>query len=190
MFPHTFNNALPEKMFVGLYDCIDPRKNGYTLNNRTFGEYNPNDTVSWSISNNERNEIVLVNAATYLQYKLNNHYHKFTGVRADFKLCRVFTNGQTSNQATAFHTDAREPFTYTIVLFSELNWNVSYGGEFVCRDPDGRYHYTTYIPNNAVVIPASWEHRGTPPNRLTERLRTSIAFTYEDPNCHFDQPLL
>ena len=68
---------------------------------------------------------------------------------------------------------------FTVIVFTEKNWNTQWGGEFVFFDKEIKeYKYTTYIPNRGVLIPANYEHFGASPNVCTDKLRTSIAFSY------------
>jgi hypothetical protein len=79
------------------------------------------------------------------------------------------------------HYDETNPGFTTLVLFTNYNWDTNWGGEFVCYNPiKKRYEYTPYVPNTAVVIPSSWEHKGSNPNNVTHKLRTSVGFMYCD----------
>jgi hypothetical protein len=64
-------------------------------------------------------------------------------------------------------------------LFTELEWDTQWGGEFVCQHPDTKeYFYTPYIPNTGVLIPSWWQHCGHPPFPCTDKIRTTVAFSY------------
>ena len=57
-------------------------------------------------------------------------------------------NGQTSGQGSSFHIDYKESGTYTVVLFTEENWNTQWEGRICIFDKEKKeYKYTTYIPN-------------------------------------------
>ena len=190
MFPHIFEDVLPLELFMGVHDAINPTDNAWTLTNHSQkGNSHLNDSVSWLLPDHKE-KLQFYNAGSHIKYKLSKHYYKHTGIKANFEISRIFSNGQTTSQSTVFHTDYSDPGFFTVVLFTEKSWDITFGGEFVCKDPQGKYHYTPYIPNTAVVIPSSWEHRGTPPFRMTDRLRTSLAISYHDPNCIHTYPTL
>ena len=176
MFPYTFEPALDIRAMGKVANDIDPSTNPWLLNNNTNNGMA--ECVSWKQPNDYKSSFV--NAGERIKYKLDEYYHKVTNIKTDFEVVRLFTNGQTSNQTSAFHIDYKDPGYYTVILFVDPYWNVAYGGEFVCQSPDKKFHYTSYKSNTAVVIPANWFHRGTPPFACTDRLRTTLAITYFD----------
>jgi hypothetical protein len=138
---------------------------------------------SWLIPRDLLNSsLCCYDAAITIKYKLKRE------IKKDLELVRLHSNGQTRCQLADFHKD----FTYdgstsgaapldrlTFILFTEPSWNTEWGGEFVAQNPEtGKYYYTTYLPNNGVVVPSHWEHRGCSPNGHTDRLRTTLAFSY------------
>ena len=102
---------------------------------------------------------------------------KVLRVPFDIHLNRINTNIQFSGQETTFHTDG-SGWCWTAVLFTELNWNTNWGGEFVCLTNEGDYAYVPYIPGNLVLFDATQEHKGSCPNFSTKNFRSSVAWTY------------
>lgn len=186
MFPLVIEDAIPNGMFYDLYDEIDPKKmNNWVLRNVSYTDgrkTSVDEHVSWKMHDNT-SRIPLYNAGIHLKYKISKEFYKTTGRMMDLTLCRVYSNGQTSSQATSFHTDYDNPCYYTAILFSEIDWDSNWGGEFTALCPEtNHYHIFPYIPNNAIVIPGCWEHKGNAPQNNTDRMRTTIAFSYYDLN--------
>ena len=78
-----------------------------------------------------------------------------------------------------FHKDFLQPWVWTFVLFTNLEWNQEWGGEFVCYNTNtNKYNHVPYIPNRGVLVPSNWDHYGSSPNALTDNLRTTIGFSY------------
>ena len=65
-------------------------------------------------------------------------------------------------------------------MFYNDTWNIDWGGDFVVNYDFDKYRGIPYIPNNGVLFNAAMEHRGCAGNVLSERLRYSVAFTYEE----------
>ena len=100
-------------------------------------------------------------------------------LEAGFNFIRAHSNGATFGQTCKFHVDFDEDDIWTFVLFTEKNWNTQWGGEFITLDPDNQeYKYTPYIPNSGALVPSNWEHYGAAPNDTTDKLRTTVAFSY------------
>ena len=95
-----------------------------------------------------------------------------------FKFARVNTNIQFGGQDSNFHTDG-PPNTWTFLLFTQMKWDVEWGGEFVCCI-DGNYHYIPYLPNTGCLFHSHNDHKGCPPTTQCTSYRTSIAFTFDE----------
>ena len=180
MFPYVFDKALSDKIYRGVYDRFEPTTNGWILNNYSESS---SKSVMWTLLSNGNDEFIA--AGEYIKKELDLYYRKATGIKSNFKVKRYYSNGQTSNQYSDFHTDIDEPGYFTVVLFVDRFWDLSYGGEFVSQSPDHKMHYTPYLANTAVVIPSTWWHRGNPPTPNTDKLRTTLALTYYDPNATY-----
>jgi hypothetical protein len=121
--------------------------------------------------------LVFYDASVTVKLKILKH------IKEKIQLIKIHVNGQTALQKSNFHTDFIPEKTWTFVLFTEFSWNTQWGGEFVCQNKEtGGYHYTPYIPNHGVLIPANWQHYGCSPNAFTEKLRTTVAFSYAEIN--------
>lgn len=182
--PINFTNVLDVNTFLSICDMF--YYEGWSMRNGTEmpTQNSPYNGQSWLIPRSIlTSNLVCYDAATTVKYKIKKHIH------ADLELIRMHSNGQTRMQPAFFHSD----FTYagtrtgpapldrlTFILFTETSWNAEWGGEFICQNPNTKeYYFTPYIPNNGVVIPSHWEHRGSSPNGHTDRLRTTLAFSYK-----------
>ena len=96
----------------------------------------------------------------------------------DFKLKRVYANGQTFGQDGAFHQDDTEPNCLTFLTYmnsidgSELE---SWGGETQFKIDEG---FLSYVPetNSALLFDSRLWHRGMSPNRHMDGMRVTIAW--------------
>jgi len=162
----VIKDCLPIGKFIDLYQGVDPNLEHWVLNNPAYS----GGHLSWG-RNKESLETVFYDAATIIKYKVMRILKK------PLVLGRIHCNGQTSGQICDFHTDYDDREAYTVILFSNLNWNSSWSGEFICL-VDGEYKIAAYIPNHAVLIDASWQHTANCPNNKTDKLRTTVAFSY------------
>lgn len=171
---HVFENCLPTKKFLNVYDCLSPQKRPWYLTNFSY----IGDSLAWGKNSYPRDrgwDLPLFDAAYIIKLRIMRI------LRENLRLTRIYVNGQTSDQPAKFHIDydAYRGEAYTVVLFTTPTWNIQWGGEFVLYDQDtGKYELVPYIPNTAVMINSSHEHFGNSPNSYAEELRTSIAFSY------------
>jgi len=182
-YPIIVNNVLPLTTIKSLHEYFEPSKRGqtsgtglavWTLNNRSYGD---DDPVSWQ--HPLRTDLIFLECASIIKLKMMRH------LRRDLKLCKIHVNGQTCGQNTIFHKDYIYNDVWTFVYFNQIFWDQTWGGEFVCQDPKSKqYKYVPYICNTGCFIPSNWEHRGASPNHNTDRLRTTIAFSFCDPKIH------
>lgn len=164
-FPFVVTNVLSTQLFESVNDELIT---GWSLSNRSNSNQNYN---LWGKF--DRHELIFLKIGSYLKLKIIRH------LKQDIALCKVHINGQLPLQESSFHKDFQEPFFWTCVLFTNRVWNTDWGGEFVCFDPNKQeYKYTPYVPNTAVLIPSNWEHSGRAPNKNTQVMRTTIAFSY------------
>lgn len=170
-YPITITNVLPEYYFAMLNDDLTD----WQLNNYSYmgGKY------SWGIDKQIIKNLSFLSCGSFIKLKIQKI------VKQDLKLCKIHTNGQTSNQTSEFHKDFFEDQVWTFVLFCNYSWNTSWGGEFVCFDDvNNKYHYCPLIPNNGILIPSNWDHYGSCPNSSTDKLRVTVAFSYCDPSIY------
>ena len=95
-------------------------------------------------------------AATTILLKVKRY------LRQDIRLLRIHSGAKYFGCEPAFHTDFKEDYCFTFVLFTNRYWNTNWGGEFIAQNPiTNEYNYVPYIPNNGVLVPSNWEHTGT-----------------------------
>ena len=169
-FPIVIDNILPLSKFYAMRDEF--RYMRWSLDNSS---YTNDGHLSWGWTKTiaRANILSMYDAAGIIKLKIQKY------LKTNLTFIRSHVNGQTSGQCSQFHIDFIEPGTYTVVVFTEDKWNTQWGGEFVFFDKDKKeYKYTTYIPNRGVLIPANCDHMGASPNAHTDKLRTTIAFSY------------
>jgi hypothetical protein len=127
--------------------------------------------LSWG--REEENNLLFFEAATVVKLKILRHLQR------PIRLCKIHSNGQVAGQPSGIHTDFDFEGYWTFVLFCHPEWNVQWGGEFMCFNPETQsYAYAPPLPNTGVLIPAHWDHVGHSPNHQTSKMRTSLAFSY------------
>ena len=162
----VIKDCLPVDKFLSLHQGIDPTYSNWVFNNPAYD----GGHMSWGRTP-ESLETIFYDAATIIKYKVMRLLKK------PLVLGRIHCNGQTSGQICDFHSDFDDREAYTVILFTNLSWNTGWSGEFICL-VDGEYKISPYIPNQAVLIDASWQHSANCPNNKTDQLRTTVAFSY------------
>ena len=167
--PIVIKNVLNEDLFCTIHDTMHKHMK-WKLNNRSY--HGGNAGLSWGVY--PRNaDLIFYEAASIIKLKILKH------IRHKVQLIKLHYNGQTSGQISEFHADFDEKLCWTFVLFTEKEWDTQWGGEFVSQHAEtNEYFYTPYIPNTGVLIPAYWQHCGHPPFPCTDKIRTTVAFSY------------
>tara|TARA_B110000285_G_C14939559_1_gene521327 strand:+ start:255 stop:758 length:504 start_codon:yes stop_codon:yes gene_type:complete len=99
-------------------------------------------------------------------------------LNGNFKLVTVYANGQTYGLDGAYHFDSEDDDTYTFLLYlNDINRdNVEkIGGHILFKEGD-TIKSIEPILNRGVFFRSTVRHRGLAPSRLSNILRTSIAF--------------
>jgi len=165
-FPIEFYDVLSDDLFEAVVDELDADIWG--LNNASEMGLER----SWGLKH-IHDKLLFFNVASYIKLKILKH------IKEKLHLVKIHANGQTALQKGGFHHDFSQEYVWTFVLFTNDNWDIQWGGEFVCVDPEtGQYYYTPYLPNCGVLIPSHWKHYGASPNNFTDELRTTLAFCY------------
>ena len=167
MYPIILSDVLPSQLFFSLRDEF--QYTGWGFRNYSDGE---GERTSWRI-NEENDKLIMFQCASVIKLKIQKY------LRQDLIFIKAHSNGSTFGQTCKFHIDFKEHNVWTFVLFTEKDWNVQWGGEFVAFNPATReYKYVTYMPNCGALIPSNWDHYGAAPNEMTDQLRTTMAFSY------------
>jgi hypothetical protein len=98
--------------------------------------------------------------------------------KADFKLKRVYANGQTFGQDGAFHQDDTEPNTFTFLMYLnsiDVGDLERWGGETQFKNDEG---FLSFVPmtNSALLFDSRLWHRGMSPNRHVDGMRITVAW--------------
>lgn len=96
-------------------------------------------------------------------------------VKKNFKLSRVYANGQTFGLDSEWHTDSTANDAYTFLYYSNNFWDLSWGGETVFSVGNNLIHVMPK-PNKAIFFPSNILHYGKSPSRDFSGLRTTVAF--------------
>ncbi len=165
-FPVVLVNALP----ISVFDSLNHHLNweGWL---RINTDYEPDAGVSWTMHDLEFP--LFYKVASYLKLRTQKV------VRTDVSVVKIHVNGQTMGQLSSFHKDSHWDDVWTVVLFTNNDWNTNHGGEFTIFNPDiGTYQSVSYIPNTAIIFPSNWDHKGACPLVPQAGMRTSIAITF------------
>ena len=165
-------DVLGINLFVDLNKTLHEHSR-WRFTNRSYDGGDP----SWGYDSVLDSQLLFFEVATIIKLKVQRH------IKKNIHLCKIHCNGQTCGQASQFHDDFPFDDTWTFIFFTECDWNTQWGGEFVSQNPNTKeYFYTPYIPNTGALIPSIWQHYGQSPNANTQRLRTTMAFSYMEEN--------
>ena len=140
-FPIEFYDVLNCDLFDAVIDELD--SDVWALNNASEMGL----SKAWGMKNTH-DRLLFFNVASYIKLKILKH------IRQKLHLIKIHANGQTALQKGGFHHDFAQEHVWTFVLFTNDNWDIQWGGEFVCVDPKtGQYHYLS-VPQNYGAIPS------------------------------------
>lgn len=118
----------------------------------------------------------LNNDPTYTVYGLAR-INKLTG--RQFKIDRVYANGQTHGLSGDLHQDHTEPNKYTFLMYMNPEWKVTWGGTTVFYIDDNHSTGVMPKPNCGVLFPSNIWHAGLEPTRHCHELRITVAYKLE-----------
>ena len=165
-YPIVFKKVLPKANFICLWEEIEEN---WSLINQSVED----GPIFWGKRYN--NDLTSIYASSIVKLKIQKV------LKRKLSLIRIQHNAQTQFQETNFHMDATEEKIWTFVLFTSPHWNTNWGGEFaILNEQKEDFNYVRYFPNNGVLFPSYWEHRGNSPTASCEGLRTTVAFQFCD----------
>lgn len=171
-YPIVLKDVFSSQKFFQLRDEFKYGK--WQLNNYSDPKHDEKseERVFWTMENIWEN-ITIYECASIIKLKIQKY------LQQNLFFIRAHSNGSTFGQSSRFHIDYESDDIWTFILFTEKNWNTQWGGEFVVYNPiEEEYNYTSYIPNSGALIPSNWQHYAMSPNERTDKLRTTIAFSY------------
>ena len=175
--PIVITDVLDNNLFVYLNETLHEYSK-WRFSNRSYD----GGTPSWGYNSDLDSQLLFFEAASIIKIKVQRH------IKKNIHLCKIHCNGQTSGQTCQFHEDFELDDTWTFVLFTELYWSTQWGGEFVSQHPESKkYYFVPYIPNTGALIPSNWQHYGQSPNANTQKLRTTMAFSYMEENLFHEE---
>lgn len=168
------------------YEELEKCKNATSRPKWSFGQISNSSPISTPFWRMTLDDDEFFN--THLLSKIQDKTGK------QFKLERVYANGQTFGQDGTYHQDAPEDGYYTFCIYinkqitSETVDNI--GGEFVFKMPfekvpDNSSHQESHnfsrivvepIYNRGILFPSNLFHKGLAYNRYNRGLRISIAW--------------
>jgi len=169
--PQNLNNRLPIDRFTNCFTVTDFNKvasfvfesNNWTMSGRS-NDFTPK---FWYLDLTQEKFFT-----EYLLQKICNLCQK------EFKLKRVYANGQTFGQDGAFHQDDTEPNTYTFIIYMNTIDDCDierWGGETQFKVDEG---FLSFIPvtNSGLLFDSRLWHRGMGPNRHVDVMRVTVAW--------------
>ena len=176
---YLIKDAFSLSQFTTLYDELLPGVNSwdtkreYDNNCRWFGLHKPKEHSLYEYPS-------FLSVAPIIKFYIK----KIIKPTFDIFLYRINTNIQYFANEGDFHLDSPEfengsrGWGWTFLTFTQNEWNSSWGGEFIVRNKQGKYIHAPYIPSQSILFNGGLEHRGSAPNVLTKKARTSIAWTF------------
>jgi hypothetical protein len=109
----------------------------------------------------------------YFNDHLFSHIKKITN--RDWKIERIYANGQTYGLDGSFHIDNENG--YTFLYYCNETWDLSWAGNTIFVDESLNQMETICpMPNGAILFPGNLLHYGQSPSRDFYGLRVTIAY--------------
>lgn len=97
----------------------------------------------------------------------------------NFRVDRVYANGQVFGQDGSFHSDSQEPNTFTFLLYMNKIENIDeWGGETQFKFYDDQLSVFQPETNSALLFNSTLLHRGLGPSRRVNDMRVTIAWKF------------
>lgn len=168
-----YENFLDVDSFLSLYSYIC-NKNQWTFGAKSYNDkQNFYDEVS-GVSNTECTMfwgMDLTNDKYFSEY-LFDRVKQVT--ERDWDIEMIYANGATYGQSGEFHIDHEKG--YTFLIYTNIHWNVSWGGKTIFRDEQNKIFYVDPIPNRAILFPGTILHCSESLTRKFRGLRITTAF--------------
>lgn len=85
----------------------------------------------------------------------------------------LYANGQTYGMSGSIHKDNSD---YTLLIYSNLHWNLDWGGRTVFISKDGEQKSFSPIPGLAILSKGNIDHYSDEISRECYELRTTIVY--------------
>lgn len=169
-YPIVLKNVLSKKDFFFLWEEIEEN---WSLINQSIKD----GPLFWGKRYN--NDLTSIYSSSIIKLKIQKI------LKRKLNLIRIQHNASTRFQDTNFHEDASIDDVWTFVLFTSPYWNTTWGGEFVILNPEkDDFDYVRYFPNNGILFPSKWQHKGCSPVASSAAFRTTVAFQFCDPSIY------
>ena len=132
------------------------------------GRSNVNGTIFWYLNLSEDE---------FFNTYLFSLILKATG--KEFKLLRVYANGQTFGQNGGIHSDSEYNDEYTFLYYVNSFWHPQWGGNTVFLDDDKTF-IQPFKPNLGILFSAVTPHYGECPSRDCCDLRVTVAYKLKE----------
>lgn len=103
---------------------------------------------------------------------------------SNFKINKIYANGQTANQNGTAHCDDSRPGTYTLLYYPNLEWHYSWNGSLFFLNHLGSHpepnteiiKTVSYKPNRAIYFSSNICHFAEAPSLKFNDIRVSVAW--------------
>jgi hypothetical protein len=92
----------------------------------------------------------------------------------DWDIEFVYANGSTYGQHGSLHQD--HPEGYTMLIYSNIHWDMLWGGRTIFIDENSEIKYIDPIPNRAIFFPGTILHCSDHLSRDFRGLRITLAY--------------
>jgi len=94
-------------------------------------------------------------------------------INEDITIGDLYANGQTHGMSGSIHKDNSD---YTLLIYSNLSWNIDWGGRTVFILPTGEQKIFSPVPGMAILSTGNIDHYSDEISRECYELRTTIVF--------------
>lgn len=112
-------------------------------------------------------------------------FHKIQELSGQqYRLIRVYANGQTHGQCGTIHVDTLSPDSppgkfFTFLYYANSKWDIEWGGHTMMILP-GMQVFSRYPePNSAILFDSTFPHCGLEPTVWNPGMRVTIAYKLE-----------
>lgn len=153
----SFNKIVPDGKFYEMSEFMKKSRR-WAYNNVTH----PGDEMRFWI-------LDLIDEPYYTT-TLFNRVCELTG--QNWKIRKVYVNGQTHGQCGSMHQDCIEPGDHTFLMYMNPEWKIEWGGMTVFETGD----VVVPKPNTAIFFKADIWHAGLEPTALYKGMRMSLTY--------------
>lgn len=168
-YPLEIYNSLPEKTFFSLSEA--------TKEDLVYGDVSSYGSNSCIFGTSDPHKLIFYEAASILKLKFQK------SLRKKLIIARIRVNGSVGGQEADWHVDSSVEGTWASVVYTSPVWDPIFSGSTVIHNPQTNFYTASvYLPNKAIIFPATWDHAITTTTLKKNCFRTSLGVMFVEPH--------